>query len=153
MADGHSSLYTSALLAFLLQFILLMDINSFFKFPNRRYWNFYNSFFSFSPKGWKFKYLRHLWSNHCNFFCESSYGIYLQVSINPTTRKGQPREHHLSGVDMADHTGGRCSVVNPEDTWCVHPIVYPDFICGVVSNRIGVWRPVVWTFRNFPVFG
>ena len=51
MADGHSSLYTSALLAFLLQFILLMDIvNLFLSFQIEDIETSITHFFLFPPK-------------------------------------------------------------------------------------------------------
>ena len=65
------------------------------KFPDRRFWNFYNTFFSSSAiKALKVKCLHHLWSNHRNFYSESSYCIYLQVIQPP----GEPWEHHLGEV-------------------------------------------------------
>ena len=52
------------------------------KFPNRRFWNFYNLFSFSSFLALKVKYLRHLLINHPNFFSESSYRNYLKLKKN-----------------------------------------------------------------------
>ena len=53
---------------------------------------------------------------------------------------------------MADHAGGLCSVVNPEDTWGARPEVYPALCVVAVPNKIGVQGPVRRPFRNYLVF-
>ena len=84
-------------------------MNTFFKkFPNRRFWQFDNSFFFFFLSQFKklhkkiylITYIRYSWSNYRNCFSESFYGIYLQVlqkeiSIQPP---GEPREYHQGEV-------------------------------------------------------
>ena len=54
---------------------------------------------SITFKGWKVKDLRHLLTNHQNFFSESSFGIYIHVSKkNQLHQPGKPREHRLGEV-------------------------------------------------------
>ena len=69
------------------------------KFPNRRFWNFYNLFSFSSFLALKVKYLRHLLINHPNFFSESSYRNYLKFKkkyfIQPP---GEPWKHRLCEV-------------------------------------------------------
>ena len=76
-----------------------------FKFPNRIFWNFYNYFSSPSFflssffQGLNGRYIRHLSSNHRNFFSASPCMVFIYKSrsnFNPTTRRN--REHHLGEV-------------------------------------------------------
>ena len=62
-------------------------------------WFFFVEQTSITFKGWKVKDLRHLLTNHHNFFSESSFGIYIHVSKkNQLHQPGKPREHRLGEV-------------------------------------------------------
>ena len=62
-----------------------------FKFPNRRFRNFCNSFLLSFSKAWKVKYLHHLWINHRNIFCEvwpKTFELH-KIHIRQNDRKGR----------------------------------------------------------------